>query len=161
MHDYCSSVYNSSLTLTQASALERLQANALKAIYGYQFSYRSLLERSGLDKLQVRRDKKSDNFARKCLANPKFSGWFPRNRPARETRSPLPFVEFRARTSRLYNSPMYHMRRRLNGKSHWKNPCRTLVLKCWPLTIVMFFKLQVCLKTEQQNLYTSTIILPC
>lgn len=44
IHDYCSRVYNSSLTKQQASALERLQAHALKTIYGYQHSYRSLLE---------------------------------------------------------------------------------------------------------------------
>ena len=35
IHDYYSCVYNSSLTKTQASALERLQAHALKTIYGY------------------------------------------------------------------------------------------------------------------------------
>lgn len=34
--DYCSCVYNSSLTLTQSQALERLQAQSLKVIYGYE-----------------------------------------------------------------------------------------------------------------------------
>ena len=42
IHDYCSCVFNSSLTLTQASTLERLQSQALKAIYGYEHSYRQL-----------------------------------------------------------------------------------------------------------------------
>ena len=35
-HDYCSNVYHSSLTLSQTVVLERLQAKALKAIYGYE-----------------------------------------------------------------------------------------------------------------------------
>ena len=52
--DYCSCVYNSSLTLTQASALERLQAQALKSIYGYEHSYQSLLQKTGLKRLQER-----------------------------------------------------------------------------------------------------------
>ena len=48
MHDYCSTVYNSSLTLTQSGQLERLQAMALKAIYDFDHSYCSLLSISGL-----------------------------------------------------------------------------------------------------------------
>ena len=39
-HDYCLSVYQSSLTLSQTIQLERLESNALKAIYGYDPSYR-------------------------------------------------------------------------------------------------------------------------
>ena len=76
-HDYCSCVFNSSLTQTQSNALERLQAQALKAIYGYEFSYRALLEMSGLSTLKARRDARSDKFARKCLSSPKYKGWFP------------------------------------------------------------------------------------
>ena len=117
VQDYCSTVYNLLLTLTQANALEGIQANALKAIYGCQYWYRLLLETSGLKNLHQRRDRRSDNFARKCLTIQKFSGWFPRNEPARLTRSPLHLDEFRARTNRLYDLPVYHMRRRRNVKS--------------------------------------------
>ena len=59
VHDYCSCVYNSSLTLTQEGGLERLQAQALKAIYGYEHLYRSLLQLTGLQTLQERRDRTS------------------------------------------------------------------------------------------------------
>ena len=69
IHDYCSCVYNSSLTLTQAGALERLQAQALKSIFGYEHSYNSLLQRTGLKRLQERRDERSEKFARKCQAS--------------------------------------------------------------------------------------------
>ena len=117
VHDYCSCVYNSSLTLTQASALERLQARALKCIYGYQYSYRSLLQMTGLQTLQERRDARCDKFAAKCLTNPRYMPWFPRQTAARNTRSQTPFREDFARTKRLYNSPIFHMRRRLNGRA--------------------------------------------
>ena len=116
VHDYCSCVYNSSLTLTQASALERLQAQALKSIFGYEHSYSSLLEKTGLKKLQQRCDDRCEKFARKCLATDRFKPWFPINHIARPTRNHLPYKEEFARTKRLYNSPLYHMRRVLNGK---------------------------------------------
>ena len=115
-HDYCSTVFNSSLTLTQSGQLERLQAMALKAIYGFDHSYRSLLSISGLSLLKARRDERGDRFATRCLTNPRFAAWFPAQPHARVTRRPLAFMEERARTSRLYSSPIFHLRRRLNGK---------------------------------------------
>ena len=118
VHDYCSCVYNSTLTITQASALERLQAQALKSIYGYELSYSSLLEVSGLEKLQARRDNRCRKFASKCLENDRFREWFPLNTIARPTRGRLNYVETFARTKRLYNSPIFHMRRLLNGKDY-------------------------------------------
>ena len=116
MHDYCSTVYNSTLTLTQSGQLETLQAMALKAIYGYDHSYRSLLLLSGLSPLKVRRDERGDRFAAKCLKNPRLVTWFPLHVQARPTRNPLIYEEFKARKKRLYNSPLFHLRRRLNGK---------------------------------------------
>ena len=115
VHDYCSCVYNSSLTQSQVNALERLQAQALKAIYGYEHSYRSLLQMTGLQTLKERRDMRSDKFVAKCLLNPRFQTWFPPNVQARTTRNTLPFEEKHARTARLYNSPLFFMRRRLNS----------------------------------------------
>ena len=103
VHDYCSCVFNSSLTQLQVNALERLQAQALKAIYGYEHSYRSLLEKTGLSTLQQRRDMRSDKFVSKCLANPRLAGWFEPNPAARTTRNSKPFKESRARTQRLFN----------------------------------------------------------
>ena len=64
IHDYCSCVYISSLTLTQADVLERLQAQALKTIFGYEHSYESLLEMTGLTTLKARREARSERFAR-------------------------------------------------------------------------------------------------
>ena len=66
-HDYCSTVFNSSLTLTQSGQLERLQAMALNAIYGFDHSYHSLLSISGLSSLKARCDEHGDRFAARCL----------------------------------------------------------------------------------------------
>ena len=115
VHDYCSCVYNASLTLLQSSVLERLQAQALKAIYGYQFSYKQLLEKTGLNSLQARRDVRSMKFAQKCANNPRFEGWFQKNPAIRNTRNRLEYLELHARTKRLNNSPLYFMRRQLNA----------------------------------------------
>ena len=118
VHGYCSCVYNSSLTFSLASALERLQAQALKSIFGYEHSYRALLELSGLETLQVRRDNRCRKFAQKCLTSPRFRQWFPLNTIARPTRGQLPYLESFAKTKRLYNSPIFHLRRLLKGRAN-------------------------------------------
>ena len=93
--------------------LERLQAKALKAIYGFEPSYRERIEKSGLTTLRARREARELAFARKCAESSRFRHWFPR-RPARNTRSPELFLEEFDRCCRFYDSPIYSMRRRLN-----------------------------------------------
>ena len=113
-HDYCSSVFHSSLTLSQTIVLERLQAKALKAIYGYDPSYKDLMERAGLTTLRARREARELSFARKCASSERFSRWFPTRTMVRETRECQTFEEKFSRTHRCYNSPVFSMRRRLN-----------------------------------------------
>ena len=113
-HDYCSNVFHSSLTLSQTIVLERLQARALKAIYGFDPSYRELIQKSGLTTLRARREQRELNFARKCAASERFSRWFPTRETVRTIRAGLNYQEEFAKTSRCYNSPIYSMRRRLN-----------------------------------------------
>ena len=67
-HDYCSNVFHSSLTLSQTITLERLQAKALKAIFGYDPSYRELMERAQLPTLRARRESRELKFAMKCAS---------------------------------------------------------------------------------------------
>lgn len=112
-HDYCSSVFHSSLTLSQSIRLERLQAKALKAIYGYEPSYRELMVKADLTTLRARREERELKFARKCASSARFAKWFPLGAQGR-TRGPPTYVEQFARCCRCYNSPIYNMRRRLN-----------------------------------------------
>ena len=112
-HDYCSSVFNSSLTLSQSIKLKRLQAKALKAIYGYEPSYRELMERAELPTPRARQDERELRFARKCATSSRFAKWFPLKPPG-ITRGSGPYVEEFARCCRCYNSPIYSMCRKLN-----------------------------------------------
>ena len=55
-----------------------------------------------------------DKFARKAANSQRF-GWF-QERQGRTGRHGDQYQELQARTDRLYNSPIFYYRRRLNGK---------------------------------------------
>ena len=114
--DYCSVVYHALLTDEQDEALEKCQSHALRCIFGKDISYAKMREMAGVPTLRERRVTLCDKFAQKCLKNPRFSGWFPRRNSRRSSRGGEEFLEQFARCDRLRNSPVYYMRRRLNGK---------------------------------------------
>ena len=115
--DYLDVVYHSMLTDQQDGLLEGLQVGALRVIFGYKISGRKLREMAGVKTLRERWVKHCDKFATKC-ANGRFADWFPLQAGTRNTRGAEreKYVEKFARCDRLYNSPLYYMRRRLNGK---------------------------------------------
>ena len=113
--EYMLEVFHSMLNDAQDEALERLQTHALKCIYGPGLSGRRMREMAGLDTLRERRVVQCDKLANKCVLNPRFEDWFPEN-TGRNTRGRDKYKEEFARCNRLYNSPLYYMRRRLNGK---------------------------------------------
>ena len=114
--DYCVPTYHSMLTNEQSDRLERLQSRALKSIYGWNKSYETVLELSGLDTLKERREKLVDSFAQKTSRNPRYNDtWFPKlEQTEHDTRNKLTYREEYARTERYKNSPVFYMRRRLN-----------------------------------------------
>lgn len=114
--EYCSVVIHSMLSDKQDEEIERLQATALRYIYGFGQSYAWMREESGLDTLRKRRITACDKFANSCLGNERFGGWFPPAVQARHSRHTLQFKEEYARCDRLMNSPVFYMRQRLNGK---------------------------------------------
>ena len=114
--DYCCVVYHAMLSDEQDEILDRCQAQALRCIFGKDVSYEEMRRRACVTTLRQCRIKLCDKFAQKCLKNPRFSGWFPRKKAPRYTRTSEEFVEFFARCERLQNSPLYFVRRRLNGK---------------------------------------------
>ena len=100
--DYCSSTYHSMLTKDQSERLESLQKKALKTVYGCNKNYEDILQESGIQPLQERRQKLFENFARKCAKDSRFSDWF--STPVQkehDTRSNIKYVERKARTERL------------------------------------------------------------
>ena len=76
-------------------------------------------EKAGIPLLSERRKNACKVFATKCAASERFGKWFPlREEPVRGRREGTAYrvyQEFSARTDRLYNSPLYYMRRLLNG----------------------------------------------
>ena len=103
------------LTAEHEKTLEIQQSRALKVIFGFEKSYSDLLEQSKLQPLKERRISLTDKFAIKMMNNPRFTYLFPRRRECqRRARNGNVFEESNARTNRLYNSPIYYMRRRLN-----------------------------------------------
>ena len=114
--DYCDVVYHSLLTDEQDEALERAQVGVLRIIFDYKLSARKLRNLAGVTPLRERRVAHCDNFARKCAESQRFKAWFPLKREGRITRGEEKYEEKYARCDRLKNSPLFYMRRRLNGK---------------------------------------------
>ena len=113
--DYCAVVYHPMLNDEQDQAVERMQAQALKCIYGYTDSYATMRKKAGVTTHRARRIDLCDKFARKAAGNPRFGSWFP-PRTGRSGRHGEDFRELPARTDRLFNSPLFYYRRRMNGK---------------------------------------------
>ena len=65
--------------------------------------------------MEARRIAAVDRFALKIADNPRYAEYFPL-RPAAQCRSRVSqmYLEEHARTSRMYNSPFFYMRHRLN-----------------------------------------------
>ena len=116
--EYSGNVFISMLTCKQNLMLENCQRKTLKIIFGYDWKYEELLEFSGLVRLDTRREKLFEKFSLKMSKSARFSRkWLPKydRTDRRELRNKKTFIEFYARTDRLYRSPIFHMRRVLNN----------------------------------------------
>ena len=117
--EYSAVIYHSMLSAEQTNELEKLQASALKNIYGHVYSYNRLLQLSGIQTLAERRRIACLKFATKTAANPRFSSWFPMRRTSRRRGNILEYAEKNARTDRRMNSPLYFYRRILNDRVNY------------------------------------------
>ena len=91
--------------------------NVFKIIMGQQYkSYEDSLLELGIESLEVRREKLSLKFARKCVANEKTKNMFPLNKKRHQmkTRDQEIYEVQYAKTERLKNSPIIYMQRLLN-----------------------------------------------
>ena len=103
----------------RSDKIERLQKIALKIIYGFSLTYEELLAKSGLHSLQYRRKEAFKKFAASLASSDRYGNeWFPLKNTARSLRKEKKYEEFYARTDRLYNSPLYKMRRILNEENY-------------------------------------------
>ena len=120
--EYSSVTYHSMLTKGQENDLENIQKKCLRCIFGYGKTYEDLLKESGMSTLKERRERAVLKFAQKTLKNPVYSHWFRLNPNVTSQRNPVVYLEEFARTNRLYNSPLFHMRRVLNKSDHDPQP---------------------------------------
>ena len=116
--EFAAATYGPMLTQEQKKMIERLQLRVMKIIYGLTVSYRTVLEATGLQTLEERRCEIVRKFAEKTSNNERFrEKWFPKNHDTNHlTRFPKVYREENCRTNRLYNSPIYTMRRILNNQ---------------------------------------------
>ena len=107
--------FHSLLNARQSACLEDIQRRALKNIFGYDKSYRSILDNQEIPTMHQRRETLLLKFARKCANSERFKKWFPlKPDTGHRTRNNTKYLEFTARTERLSKSPLYEMRRLLN-----------------------------------------------
>ena len=111
--------WHSMLTKENEKAIERVQKAAVAIILGQEHrNYRSSLEQLALQRLNVRREKLSINFAKKAAKHPRHSNWFVKKEPTNpmNTRSQKQAYKVtQARTQRLRNSPIPFMTDQLNA----------------------------------------------
>jgi hypothetical protein len=122
--EYAVAAWSSMITCEQSSLIEKQQTLALKLIYGFQYSERKLLELSGLETLEERRRNYIGRFAAKASENPRYGRWFPQRVNAtyerRQSITYNKYVEMNCKTQRCFDSPLYVMRRMLNGENEKK-----------------------------------------
>ena len=114
--DYCSNVYHPMLTKTLTQDLENLQYTALKIVYGYEETKPSLLELSGLTTLEERRRSTFRKFCLKVHASDRFrEKWIEKREfEGPELRKQNIIKEHFAHSKRLFDSPLFTLRRTLN-----------------------------------------------
>ena len=88
----------------------------MRIVYGYDIKKEDMLAKSGLPTLEARRSRLFENFCKKSYANSRFKkAWFTeREFTGHDLRKQKILVEKPARTNRLFNSPLYAMRRKIN-----------------------------------------------
>ena len=121
--EYCSVVFDCSLTKSQSKVLERLQSTCHKVILQDNYiSYSAVLEMTGRETLWDRREKKCLDFSIKCIKHPQNYWFFPLN-PNLKNQTEICereifYVNY-ARTEDYKNSAIPYCQRLLN--LHYEN----------------------------------------
>ena len=115
--DYTVPTYHSQLNQEQSNELERFQATAMKIVFGHRVSYRTVLENDMIEPHFQRRENIVKKFTVKASGHRLFKEkWFPINNEVDYAiRNRKIYLEEYARTNRLTKSPVFAMRRLLNG----------------------------------------------
>ena len=88
-----------------------------KVYLGPGITYADMREKAQVTTLRQRRIDACDKFAIKCLGSTRFTKWFPLRTSGRAGgRDGEKYSEEYAHCDRLKNTPLFYLRRRLNGK---------------------------------------------
>ena len=123
--EYGAVTWHSMLTDENSKAIERVQKTALSIILGpFYICYENALEKTKLERLDLRRIKLSLSFAKTSVKHPLHSSWFnfQQTKNQTNTRSVKPLCKpVQSRTQRLSNSPIVFLTNLLNA-DHAKRP---------------------------------------
>ena len=113
--EYSGVTYGPMIAQYQKNRPENIQKSCPRSIFRFDKSYSELLEEAGLKTLEERRAIALRKFAEKAAKNNQFKYWFPLNPNRASQRSGIVYLEKHAKSDRLYNSPLFEMRRALNN----------------------------------------------
>ena len=108
--------WNAALTENDKKNIERVQKTALRIMLGLEYTdYRSALDHVGLESLELRRQRLSLKFAKKCAAHPKHKEWFRVNFKTVNTRQGKPkYCPVYSNHTRFDKSPISYLTNLLN-----------------------------------------------
>lgn len=119
--EYASNVYHTMLTVGLSEKIERCQKRIMKMIFGFEIPYENALEMAGIERLSARREGLFRRFCHKMSKSERFCRkWLPLKsgeEDGRTLRKEKKYIEFNAKTKRLYDSPLFAMRRLLNEEA--------------------------------------------
>ena len=108
-------IFSGGLTKTNSEGFESVQKSAFKIILrGKYHDYDNALDHLEQSTLEVRRQKMSLKFAKKCIKHPKMKHLFRKGKNL-ETRRGVKFMEPKYKTDRSNNGPIPYLIRLLNG----------------------------------------------
>ena len=111
--EYCSAIFHALITDADSWELERIQTQVLKRIFGWKLSYSCLLESSGLERLDVRKEECFVKLGKKMSESGRHAHCFPLRVDRRTGLRPSAekFKIYPARTERYLRAPLNQMRR--------------------------------------------------
>ena len=114
--EFAAPVFHSGLSQAQSRSLEMVQKKAFAILLGNDYiNYPNALRILEQERLDVRRETSTLNFAIKCTESPLHRNMFPLNVcMGINTRNSKKFKEVQCRTSHYFNSPIPYMARMLN-----------------------------------------------
>lgn len=117
--EFAAPVFHSGLSKAQSKSLEMVQKKAFAIILGRDYiNYTNALRTLNQERLDVRREDLTLNFAIKCTRSPLHKHMFPLSACIGiNTRNSKKYKEFQCRTSHYFNSPIPYMARMLNKKT--------------------------------------------